>query len=404
MKTIRLLFLLLLFTSAAFGQIDSFAIAPYTFKFIVPEGWTSYSKDNGLCEYSETNVNLKMPLKNNKCYGNLSISISEITETERKTRNIPDTTNDPLMLDNSTYPKEVADFMTAGGYYEARLDNDTFYYVDAWGSLITKKKISTNKKLTEVHRYARWCYFPVNDSLEILISFSGLIPHSEESNADAAMSQVAWYFFYHNESQLDSLIKNTSPFRNEPEILPIDSIIFLKSNLKYPVIPGWQCDTTRVVNQTTTTLLRLKTNTPDSCDVAAITVSYCMSDSDPRSDHQQKLLKKVPSHLSKQMKQDVPPIDPSILTKNHKQHYFFFQNSGEENNPHCSQIVIHADSVNIFIYTKFNQRIKISVSLQASSADSKNLNRYFHGYSRFLIAFIEANDFEKIYQINYQPE
>lgn len=209
MRNIALVWLILLNAHSLFGQVDSFSVNEYTFKFPKINGWTFQSKDNGICEYAETNVRFDMQLKCKKCFGSLMISISEITDSEKKRRSLNPENEDTLKLSEATFEKNYFGYYTLGGFYDARLDDDTFHYSNQQGIYSYSKKELSNRNLSEIHFYTRWSYFPINDSLEILICFQGFIPHNEEEKADAASMQLIDYFFRENGTTLDSMLKNT---------------------------------------------------------------------------------------------------------------------------------------------------------------------------------------------------
>jgi hypothetical protein len=401
MKSFFLHFIALLFVTSAFAQVDSFAINQYTFKFITPDGWTLHSKDNGLCEYSETNVNATMPLTCKKCYGSLMISISEITDSEKKRRSIENDTIDPFKLDEASYEKKYDHFLTGCGYYDAKTDDDSVIYVNSRGDLVISKPKKKEKGLTRVHHYARWCYFPINDSLEILIYFRGLIPHDEETNADAAVNQVAQHFFKTNRSVLDTMLVHTDTFVFKRDTLPMDSLYALKTYLHYPVIPEWRYDTTRIIDEQRTTLLRIVPPMPDSCDDGSMTVSYTIGPYDPKDDIAMYQLINATLYFGEdKVEQYLKKAGDSTGFSNKKQHYYFNQKSETETRQDCPQYTRYFESTYVCIFPKPDERIIIKISFMGTSGSDKRRESYFKAYYQFVYQFATMNDFEQIYLLN----
>lgn len=400
MKCISLI-LFSLITCSVTAQVDSFSVNEYNFKFVVPDGWTLFSKDDGICEYAETNVKIDMPLKCKKCFGSLMISISEITDAEKKKRSIENDEDDPLKIDEGLFEKKFGSYLTGCGYYDAKPDDDTVIYTNVRGDFLVGKPKKNEKKLVQVHQYARWCYFPVNDSLEILIYFRGLIPHDQETDADAAVNNTAQKFFQLNRAALDSMLLHTNPLVFQMDTFPLDSIDCFKTFLKYPVFSDWQYDTTKSNDGTRSVLLYLKPPTPDSCDDASIVVTSKVLPYDPKVEISVKQIliataiygdNKVDDYLDK-------ATDTSGFAKR-TQHYYFDRQSDLEPSTDCPELTRYSEKTFIYIHTRPDERILILISFTSTSGEEERRKEYFEAYNYFVYYFVTLNDFEKIYLLN----
>lgn len=401
-----ILLALLLCCTNVFAQIDSFYIGDLSFKVRYPANWKFVSMTSGLCNNEKTNLLLEMPLKCTRCYGSLSVSISNITAEEREERAKDEEDNNPLKIDNSSNTKEIGDFTVGTGYYESWVDNDTFLYTSASGQFVIKKALVTPKqnkrlKLTPIHYYTRWYYLPINDTLEMVIIFNGMIAHDDETPVDIALSSFTQSFFTENKKSLDSLFRLTSPYRAEPEVWPLDSLIFWNTMLKYPKVDGWQYDTTTTAAGKKKKYLQMNLLVRDSCDEGRITITSDVQPVDPKKYINKKyatLLKEV--YSSRAAEEYVQKATDTTGFAEQEQHYYFDVINTTAERSDCNKSTRYLDTVHVYIYLTAYERIDMTVAFTMSSSDEKQRAKYYHDFGRFITELLEANDFERVYQLN----
>lgn len=402
------LFISVLLLSAASGSaqsLDTIKVLNLPFVVEAPAKWQQMTLDTGLCLYETTNISYSMPVSTPTCFGTLILSVSEITDKEREERKNKDsleqTTEDVIYerVTTSTYYK----YPVVAGWYETTAPKiEEPVYTESSGFKRKKKKKSEEIR---IRNYTRWVYFPINDTLEILIAFRGRIPESEAQYVDGRVNDFADYFFQQNDTLIDSLLAITDPYRTEPATLPLDSIYFLNTYMKYPVLPGWSYDTTRTSSEIKTTLLKVKSNDPEICDQGSITISYRITPlgDKPKAEDLQKIsLYDVIAQYQpqKQMSDSAraKARDSSFAAYEH--HYYFTQTNDVEDNPSCVQFPERRHTLYITIYTKTNERIKINVTMVYAADKYVKERNYLHAFDRFIYFMVTKTNYEEFYLNN----
>lgn len=403
---IILYFAFILYSASQFGyaqNVDTIFVSGLPFAYQKIDGWKQLSVDSGICIYQGTNIKFEMPFSEPTCGGEISFAISYITDKEREERK----SNKPLdieedVLSEDTWSPKLNKYTMLGGSFETT--SPRVFEIEGE----TKKEKRNRQKRWEqdpIHNYSSWLYFPINDTLELLLSFSGRIPHSFEQKMDGKLLQFADYFFQSNDSMLDSLLTITDPYRFESKTLPMDSVYLMKTVFKYPVLPNWQYDTTRTSTELKTNFLKVQTIQQSTCNRASISLNVrtTKKDNKPSIDDLRLLSNyALYSHFGyKPPRVDTAQIrqERDSTFKAQEQHYYFTQVSSYEQSSSCTAQEI-SETVCVIIYPRQDEKIKITLNFECVAEDYNTERDYIHAYYRFIILMIEGNDFEQFYLNN----
>lgn len=389
--------------------VETNTILGLNFKFRPPVGWNEMSKDSGLALTGTYNSVYLMPPSEQTCFGELRFSISEITASEKADRNnsLDSTSSDegpPIaysgIRESFKYNVGFGQF----GEYADTLIQKIIYPVKPF-----KKKKPDGVIETVLINYVSYQYFPINDTLEILVEFQGRIPETDRTRINSIVSKYTDYFFTTNDTLIDSLLAITSPYRFEAKLLPLDSVTILKTNFKFPVLSGWRYDTTRTSNEIKTNFLKIRNADNTECNNATINLTYRVTPVDNSA--KKKEVVRIPlSVILEQMSKPKPkPMSDSARAKlrdstfaNMEQHFYFYQTTTQEPGTDCSGREVVTESLYIYIFSKPDERIQITIAFSYMTDDYKVERDYRYSYYRFLVQMCNSNDFEQFY-LNNKP-
>lgn len=387
------------------AQIDTFRIDKYAFEFSTPSGWSLHLKNNGFCEENEANIQIEKPFKCRDCSGAITLSF-RLKAKQDTTRKDSAITDDVLKISSLSYAKEIRGYTVFYGHREANIDTDTFLYTNSKGDLILSKKKHSGQ-LKPVHSFTKWCFFPINDSIEMEILYEGLVPHEEESGITYAFNSFVDDFFDVNEKMLDSLIKDTYPYQEIFLSCPTDSIRMLHSYLKFPLLPGWTYSKISIKNSSGLILLHGQSGSRDSCNYR----SFVLSSEKQKVgalEIRETLGKKTNeflegAYISDQYIDSVLLNEHVIAFENADKHHYFREETIVGTDTLCQMQKTDSITFHVYVDLTAEERIKMTLKYSYSSGTSETRNHYYREYYRFRKNFIEINDFEKIYREN-KPE
>ncbi len=390
--------------SAHSQRIDSLRILGQPFEIAVPYAWTASRVDTGLCKQDGFNIRLDMPISDYNCGGHITVKATAVTPELRKEREnrVHEPIEDSLFA--AYYRTDIGNYTLNCGFVEQKGGKDPRPVNKADKPAYQKRKRELYKDPS--HLYTTWLFYSINDTIEFLILFQGRVPHSYEQFADHAVRHIAEHIFIEDSTSIKTLTDVTNPFRHEPEQLPMDSVTFLKTSFKFPLLPGWSYDTTRTESERKTVFLRVKSPNREGCDKGNIVLSYRVRTVDDNTSKKDELSKITLEGIYKQYKPLMPKMDSSEIRKidstfaTYEQHFYFTQAGSSFPAPLCPEYEEVNEVLYIIIYTSPSERIRIEVSTTYTGYDYQSAREYSHQYYRFIYLMAEANDFEQFYLNN----
>lgn len=389
---------------------DSVRIDGKSFRFFVPRRWNVISKDTGVCLSNVVNVRLEMPTKVPCSFGEIDISISDITYSEREFRKQSDTLSEgPTSYYDWIKTKKYNGYNLTNGHFSTfRMIQQAYWDSLRGGKPYSKKEQKQIKKFqgnTPIHYVSHWNHFLINDSLEILIQFGGDIPTSSESEIIVVVDYITQMFFTNNQRWIDSLLISADPYRLEPSISNYDSLFFLNTQVVYPILPGWTIDTVKSSTDLRTKVLQLDHIGNDTCNHASITMSFRLTKMDKQS-NKEELTKLTPVELYELYKPYKDLSDPEKVKhcdstfSAAERHYYFTRISKTVKSENCPTKLDYTETIFIVVYTKSKEKIRISLVLNDVTSDFIQERNYRHDLYRFVNLTSEQTDFEHFYLNN----
>lgn len=396
----NLIVCLFIFTSIITGaQTYSFNVLGLPFKYKTPVGWKVNQVDTGICVIGDANVIMEMPLDDYGCEGGITISATLVTAKRRAERK--DSRNESIAdsIFQVNWNVIFGNFKVNAGVLEQSTGPVVKPQNQADKAAYKKRK--KEAKANPTHRYSAWYFYSINDSIELLILYQGIIPHSEEKKADDALRFVSENFFVDDSASINTLVNWTDPYQNEAEFLPLRSLVVLNTKLRYPVLPNWNYDTTVTTSEIQTLFLKLNAQSNDPCNVAAITLTYRIVSREKRDLNQESV--KLPEIFGKRIPIKPPAPDSLQMKKrdslfnSREQHYFFSHTYSSDPSESCDGAEKVSETVYIFVYISPTERIRMSISLNYTADEYRTARDFEHAYVRFLTSLIEDNEFELFY-------
>lgn len=395
---------ILVHTNAHATQTDSVQIGGVHYKFAIPRKWQLISKDTGICVAHMSNVRIKMPEHVPGAFGEINISISEITYEEREIRRSSDTlpkeTNSAAKWSKK---KMLSGFKVTNAHLLDQRQIPKAYWDSIQGDVpYSRKQRKLMKKyhLYPMHNLLYLYHFPINDSLEITISFNGDLV--QDWNAYFAVDYVAENFFAANRKKINALLISADPYRLEPPITSYDSIRFLNTTLRYPKLDNWIYDTTSIHFDIWTQVMKLTYYDVAPCDSATINVKYRVTKIDNQA-NKEDFNKLSPEELYKLYKpykdlneqERLNYIDSTFQAA--KKHYYFAQTRETIKSEPCPTKLENTETIFIVVYTKNSEKIRIAVTLNYVTADFIKERNIRHDLYRYLSLMSSETDFENFY-------